>query len=337
MDKRLFRNIIKYNPASDKKSSISLLKKMLRIRIVESKIAELYPRQEMRCPTHLYIGQEAIASGVCENLRNTDYVFSSYRSHGAYIAKGGSINRLFAELYGKKTGCSRGKGGSMHLVSKDVNFMGTSAMVGGVIPIAAGTALASIMKNEKRISIVFFGDGACEEGVFHETLNFAALKKLPVIFICENNFYATYSHQLTRQAIDNIYQRARIYGMPGVRIDGNNVLEVFGTSGKFIDRARKGKGPALIECRTYRWLEHVGPYSDHGAGYSSRKELDKWMDRCPVSVFEQVLLKKRIITPRILDSIKISIETEVRKAVLFSIESPFPGRSEICRDVYHGS
>ena len=302
--------------------------------MVEEKIVELYPEQEMRCPTHLYIGQEAVSSGVCENLKKEDYVFSSYRSHGAYIARGGSFKKLFAELYGRQTGCSKGKGGSMHIISKEVNYMGSSAMVGGVVPIAAGAALASSMKKEKKVSIVFFGDGAMEEGVFYETLNFAALKNLPVIFICENNLYATQSHLLTRQAIDNIYERSRIYNIPGTRIDGNNVLEVYKISKKFIENARRDKGPALIECRTYRWLEHVGPFYDYDLGYRSKEELDFWMDRCPLTTYEQVLLKKGLITQKWLDRLRDDVRREIEKAVDFAKNSPFPSEKEVDKGVY---
>ena len=334
MDKLLFKNLVKGISRIDRRVCISLFRKMLKIRMTEDRIAELYPEQEMRCPTHLYTGQEAVSSGVCENLKREDYLFSSYRSHGAYLAKGGSIRKLMAELYGKKTGCSKGRGGSMHIVSKEVNFMGTSAMVGGVIPIAAGTALASSMRGEKSVSVVFFGDGACEEGVFHETLNFSALKRLPVIFICENNFYATHSHQAQRQALDNIYERSKIYGIPGVRIDGNNILEVFEVSKRFIGDARRGKGPALIECRTYRWLEHVGPCFDYELGYRSKAELDMWMDRCPVAVYEYALLQERIITRQSLDAIKKEIMQEIDRAVTFAKASPFPSDAEIYEDVY---
>lgn len=334
MDKLLYKNLIKDISKVKRSVCISLLRKMLRIRMAEEIIAELYPEQEMRCPTHLYIGQEAVSAGVCENLKTEDYLFSSYRSHGAYLAKGGSIRKLMAELYGKKTGCSKGKGGSMHIVSKEVNFMGTSAMVGGVIPIAAGTALASSMRREKRASVVFFGDGACEEGVFHETMNFSALKKLPIIFICENNFYATHSHQSQRQVLDNIYERSKIYGIPGIRINGNNILEVFKVSGKFIEDARRSKGPALIECRTYRWLEHVGPYFDYELGYRNKAELDIWMDRCPIVNYEHVLLQKKIITPRFLDDLRRNIKDEIDEAVTFAKESYFPSDTEIYEDVY---
>lgn len=334
MDRKLFKNIVRGLSRVDRKTCISLFRKMLRIRMTEAKIAELYPEQEMRCPTHLYIGEEAVSSGVCQSLRNRDYVFSSYRSHGGYIAKGGSIKKLFAELYGKKTGCSKGKGGSMHIASKETNFMGTSAIVGGVLPIAAGSALASSMKKEKRVSVVFFGEGACEEGVFHETLNFAALKKLPIIFICENNFYATNTHQLIRQALDNIYKRPGIYNIPACRIDGNNVLEVFRVSETAVDNARNGKGPALIECRTYRWLEHVGPYFDYGLGYRSKDELDRWMKRCPLMTYEGALLKERIIEKNVLERIKRQVREEIEDAVSFAKKSPCPEDKEIYNSVY---
>lgn len=318
----------------DKSTLVSLFKSVLKIRMVEEKIAQLYPKQEMRCPTHLCIGQEAVSAGVCQALKKTDYVFSSYRSHGAYIAKGGSIKKLFAELYGKATGCSKGKGGSMHIVAKDVNFMGTSALVSGVIPIAAGAALASLMKKDGKVSVVFFGDGATEEGVFHETLNFAAMKKLPVIFICENNFYATHSHQMTRQAFDNIYKRTSIYKIPGSRADGNNVVEVYKTASRAINDARKGKGASLIEYRTYRWLEHVGCYYDYDLGYRSKEELDRWMKRCPVKTFEDMLLKKKVIAQREIDNIKKDISEEIKSAVSFAKDSPFPGPEQALEGVY---
>jgi pyruvate dehydrogenase E1 component alpha subunit len=318
----------------DKLTLVSLFKSVLRIRMVEEKIVQLYPEQEMRCPTHLCIGQEAVSAGVCHALKKTDYVFSSYRSHGAYIAKGGSIKKLFAELYGKTTGCSKGKGGSMHIAAKDVNFMGTSALVSGVIPIAAGAALASLMKKDEKVSVVFFGDGATEEGVFHETLNFAAMKKLPIVFICENNFYATHSHQMTRQAFDNIYKRTSIYKIPGSRVDGNDVLKVYKTAAKAINDARKGKGASLIEYRTYRWLEHVGCYYDYELGYRSKEELDKWMKRCPIKSCEDMLLKRKIITQKEIDAIKKDISREIKEAVDFAKNSPFPEPEEALRDVY---
>jgi len=325
----------KKNIASiEKETSVSLLTKMLKIRMAEEKIAELYSEQEMRCPTHLYIGQEAVSAGVCHALEKKDYVFSSYRSHGAYIAKGGGLKELFAEIYGKETGCSRGKGGSMHIVSRDVNFMGTSALVGGVIPIAAGTAFGSLIKRDERVTVVFFGDGAVEEGVFHETLNFAALKGLPVVFVCENNLYATQSHLLTRQKSDNIYQRSAIYNIPGIRVNGNDVSEVFHAAETAVKNARVKRIPALIECMTYRWLEHVGPYPDNDLGYRKTEEVEKWIRKCPVKLFENKLLEKGVITYPDIESIKNTMRKDIEEAVSYAKNSSFPNEKEAYKDVY---
>jgi pyruvate dehydrogenase E1 component alpha subunit len=182
--------------------------------------------------------------------------------------------------------------------------------------------------------VVFFGDGGTEEGVFHETLNFSALKKLPVVFICENNFYATHSHQRVRQVRDNIYQRSKIYGIPGLRIDGNDVVEVYNRSKIAIENARKGKGPTLIECRTYRWLEHVGPCYDYDLGYRSKKELNRWMKRCPLKLFENKVLKKGLVNASTINNLKKQIREEVDEAAYFGKRSPFPGREQAYKDVY---
>ncbi|MDP2932326.1 MAG: thiamine pyrophosphate-dependent dehydrogenase E1 component subunit alpha, partial [Chloroflexota bacterium] len=230
-------------------SLLEMYEMMLRIRRVEDKIVEVYPEQEMRCPTHLSIGQEAAAVGVCAALRRDDCVFSTHRCHAHYLAKGGDIRRLFAELYGKKTGCTGGKGGSMHFADESVGMMGTSAIVGASIPLAVGAALAFSMKGNDRVAVAFFGDAGVEQGVFHESLNFAALRRLPVLFACENNQYATQTHIAKRQALDNIYQRGEIYGIPGERVDGNDVLAVYQAAQRAVERGRRGEGPTLLECR----------------------------------------------------------------------------------------
>ena len=307
---------------------------MLKIRKVEEKIAELYPEQEMRCPVHLYIGQEAIATGVCANLRRDDYVLGTYRGHGIYLAKGGDLKAMLAELYGKRTGCAKGKGGSMHLVAHEVNFLGTSALVAGCIPLAVGAALGSVMQRNNRVAVVFFGDAATEEGVFHESLNFASLKKLPVIFVCENNFYAVHSHLSARQASDNIYKRAEAHNMPGVRVDGNDVIAVFDATQEAIKRTRAGEGPTLIECRTYRWLEHVGPYFDYDLGYRSKEELDEWIERCPLKTYKEFLLNHHIMSELEMNRIAKQIDDEIEEAVQFAKSSPFPDASELTTDVY---
>jgi pyruvate dehydrogenase E1 component alpha subunit len=307
---------------------------MLRIRKVEEKIAKLYPEQEMRCPTHLSIGQEAVAVGVCAALRRDDYIFSAHRSHAHYLAKGGDVKLMMAELYGKKTGCTKGKGGSMHLVQPDVGMMGATPIVAATIPIAAGMALASVMLQSDKISVAFFGDAAVEEGTFHETMNFASLRGLPMLFICENNFYSTATPLWKRQPADNIYERPQGYRMPGVRVYGNDVLAVFDAAREAVARARRGDGPTFIECRTYRWLEHVGPNFDYKLGYRTREEVEEWMVKCPVRSYEQLLSERKILSDADIAQIAEEINREVDDSVKFAKDSPFPDEADAFSDVY---
>ena len=310
---------------------------MLKIRRFEEKLVSLYPEQEIKCPVHLYIGQEAIATGVCANLKKDDYVFSTHRCHGHYIAKGGDLNLMMAELYGRKTGCSAGKGGSMHLTDPDHGFLGATAIVGGNIPLAVGAALASVIQRKHRVSVAFFGDGAADEGAFHESLSFASLHKLPVVFVCENNFYATNSPQSARQPKDNIYLRGGIYGVPGVRLDGNDVTAVFRVAGQAVKRAREGKGPTLLECRTYRWKRHVGPEDDCGEdGCRPKEEFDRWLRKCPIKRYENFLLKRNIFTKFGLTRAAGQIDREIETAVSFGKESPFPAEDELYQDLHKG-
>jgi len=263
--------------------ALSLYRGMLRIRMVEEKIAQLYSEQEMRCPVHLCIGQEAIAVGVCANLLKEDYVMSNHRSHGHYLAKGGELKAMMAELYGKVTGCSQGKGGSMHLIDMSAGFLGATPIVGSTISIAVGVAMGSLMQGYKRVTVVFFGDAAVEEGVFHESLNFAVLKKLPVVFVCENNLYSVNSPLSVRQPANReIFQLARGHGIDSYQADGNNALEVYQLAQRTVQRARQNGGPAFIEFKTYRWREHCGPDYDHQLGYRPRSEFEKWKQRCPI-------------------------------------------------------
>lgn len=308
--------------------------RMLRTRKVEEKIVELYPQQEMRCPTHLSIGQEAAAAGVCTALRADDRVFSTHRCHAHYLAKGGDLKQMFAELYGRRTGCAKGKGGSMHLVQPELGLMGASAIVGGSLPIAVGAALAAKMQRKDRVSVAFFGDGCVEEGVFHESLNFASLHKLPVVFVCENNFYATHSHQSARQPADNIADRAQAYAMPGVRVDGTDAWAVYEAAEQAVERARSGKGPTLLEIRAYRWKEHVGPNFDYAMGYRTKEELDSWMARCPVRLFETRLSAEGIMTEAELVRVGSALDAEITEAVRFGKESPEPDLGEMMADVY---
>ncbi len=313
---------------------LSLYTIMLKIRMFEEKIVELYPAQEMKCPVHLCIGQEAIAAGVCLNLRREDYVFSNHRGHGHCLAKGMPMKPMMAELYGRITGCSRGKGGSMHLVDTTRSIHGTSAIVGGGIPMAVGTALASSLKKDNKVSVVFFGDGAYDEGVFYESFNFAALKKLPVVFVCENNFYATNSPQSSRHPTCAIAKSASAFGAPGACVDGNNAVEVYNSAREAINRAREGLGPTLIEARTYRWKGHVGPEVDYEKGARSKDELLDWMKRCPVKNFETALRKSGLVSESELDAIPEAILNEIERAVSYALDSPYPAPETLYEDLY---
>lgn len=313
---------------------IALYTALTRIRRVEERLADLYGEQEMRCPAHFHIGQEAIATGLCAALRTDDYLFCSHRSHAPYLAKGGDIGELVAEMYGKATGCCGGKAGSQHLMAPEVGLVGTSAIVGGTLPMAVGAALAFAMRGEERVAAALFGDGGVEEGIFQESLNFAALKTLPVVLVCENNLYATQSHLSARQAKDNIYERGSIYGIPGSRIDGNNVMDVYVACRDAAERARGGGGPSLIECRTYRWLEHVGPCDDADLGYRTREEIDAWKKRCPVDIFGKALRDEGILTAVEAQEIAKKIEREIDGAGEFARNSPYPDASELMTDVF---
>jgi len=308
---------------------------MLRIRKFEERVAELvYPLKEIVCPCHLYIGQEAVATGVCSALKKEDWVFSTHRSHGHYIAKGGDIKALMAELYGKEAGCSKGRGGSMHLASPEWGLPGSSAIVAGTIPLAVGAALSFSMQKKDSVSVAFFGDGAAGEGVFYESLNFASLKKLPVIFVCENNLYSTHLPISACLAEVHICEKAAAFNMPGIRVDGNNVVEVLQSAKKAIDRARLGKGPALIECMTYRWRGHVGPNDDIDKGLRSREELDCWMNRCPIKTLEESLLTRGIMSESEKSKIIKRIDKEIEDSVTFAKQSPYPDKRDYLNYVF---
>jgi TPP-dependent pyruvate/acetoin dehydrogenase alpha subunit len=250
-----------------------LYKGMLRIRLLEERIVELYPEQQMRCPVHICIGQEAVATAVCAHLKPTDYVVSSHRSHGHYVAKGGDLKAMMAEIYGKATGCCEGKGGSMHLLDLSVGYLGSTPIVGSTIPIGVGAAFGARMKGEERVTVVFFGEGATEEGVFHEAANFASLKKLPVVFVCENNLYSVYSPMSVRQPDGReVFNLAKGHGIESRQGDGNDVAEVYELAGEAVEKARRGGGPSFLEFKTYRWREHCGPNFDNDIGYRTEAE-----------------------------------------------------------------
>lgn len=311
-----------------------LYETMLTIRRFEERVVALYPEQEMKCPVHLCIGQEAIAAGVCIHLGKEDYVFSTHRSHGHCIAKGMDLKLMAAELYGKSTGCSRGRGGSMHLADPENGIPGTSAIVGGCIPLAVGAGLSSVMQGDRRVSVAFFGDGAADEGTFHESLNFASLKKLPVVFVCENNDYATNSPRSARQPDVPIAERARGYGIPGRRVDGNDVLLVYAEAQDAIMRARSGGGPTLLEFETYRWKAHVGPNSDIESGCRPEEAHERWLKKCPLDMFQGYLQNSSVVTAAEMGLISALIEKEIDEAIEFGKKSPYPDPSELTRYVY---
>lgn len=312
-----------------------LLRSMLLIRLFEEKIVDVYPDQDMKTPVHLYIGEEAIAAGVCIHLKDEDYIFSTHRSHGHCLAKGASPESLYSEFYGRVSGCCRGKGGSMHPAFPEIGILGTSAIVGGGIPLAVGTALASSIQNNGRISVSFFGDGASEEGSFHESLNFAALKKLPVIFICENNFYATSSPLVARQANPDIYMHANGYNIPSVQINGNDVEAVWSASRDAVERARRGDGPSLIECRTYRWRAHVGPEYDWEKGCRPEKELIEWMAHCPIESYKEKLLQAGIIDEKWYNECHVETISIIENAQRSAKAASFPDSEELYKHLYN--
>ncbi|HEX2240672.1 MAG TPA: thiamine pyrophosphate-dependent dehydrogenase E1 component subunit alpha [Actinomycetota bacterium] len=302
---------------------LGLYRVMQLIRRAEEVIADLLEAGEIKCPTHLYIGQEAVAAGVCAALRADDIVFGTHRSHGHYLAKGGDLDGMMAELLGKETGCARGRGGSMHLVAPEVGILGTSPIVAGSLPLAVGTAWASLLRGDGKVSAVFFGDGAVEEGVYHECLNFASLKKLPVVFVCENNFYSSHLILSERQPVDNIHETAGVHDLPGFRIDGNDVVQVFDTAKEAVDRARAGLGPTLIEARTYRWRGHVGPNWDLDKDIRTEQEVRSWMEKDPIKRARESLLGSGV-SETDLRQIDYEIEDEITRSVEFARSSPYP-------------
>lgn len=304
--------------------SESLFHSMLRIRRVEEALAVRYAEQEMRCPMHLCIGQEAIAAGVCAALERSDLVFSNHRAHGHYLAKGGSLNQMVAELYGFATGCCGGRGGSMHLIDLSVGFMGATPIVGGTVPLAVGAAWAATLKESRQIVVAFFGDGCSEEGVLHESMNFAALHKLPVIFVCENNDFSVYTRRSQRQPNRPVHGIAVAHNMQVAFGNGNDVGEVFGLATEAVDRARLGDGPQFLEFSTYRWREHCGPSFDDELDYRSKNEIEQGLSECPLDFYKSRLALTPSQTESLIDSLEKDIEEEIDTAFRFAQESAPP-------------
>jgi len=303
---------------------------LYRIRRAEEEIARIYPSDKIKSPVHLAIGQESVAVGVCEALCPEDVVFGSYRSHAYYLAKGGDLNAMMAELYGKQTGCAKGKGGSMHIVDVAHGVMGASAVVGTPLPNAVGYAYALKVQRRPGLVVCFFGDGATEEGVYHESLNFAALKAVPIIFICENNGYAIHTHVAQRQkAFDQLAERARSYGLPAERFEDDDVFKIYERVHAAAEALRAGQpGPFYFECQTYRWKEHVGPNEDYQLGYRPRDEAEPWMTN------DQVQRVGALLEPAERRRIEAEVEAEIQAAIDFAESSPFPPAAELYTNVF---
>ncbi len=315
-------------------SSLALLRSMLRIRRIEEAIAKRYVEQEMRCPMHLCIGQEAIAVGVCSALSVADNVFGNHRAHGHFLAKGSNLNAMIAELYGRSSGCCGGRGGSMHLIDLEAGFLGSTPIVGGTVPLAVGSAWASSLKHNGQVTVVFFGDGCFEEGVVHESMNFASLHKLPVIFVCENNEFSVYTRLNERQPDRPIYRLAEAHGLTAYTGDGNDVEEVLRISRTAVDLARRGLGPQFIELHTYRWREHCGPDFDDHLNYRSEQEVEEGMKNCPIARYIKILEQGNSKVHLEIKQLEDEIKKEISAAFEFAFASKRPTDDDAQAKVY---
>lgn len=316
---------------------INLYRQMLRIRLCEESFVEPILNDEIRCPVHLYSGQEAIGVGICCALSKKDTIFGNHRSHGHFLAKGGSMNELVAEVYCKETGCSRGRGGSMHLIDPENGMLGSAPIVAGTISLGLGGALAASIRNDEGVSVCFFGDGSTGEGVLFESLNFAAIRKLPIIFACENNFYSTHMPIEDCRVNRSIYKIAEPLGVETYAVDGNDVLKVYQAGKKAVIKCREGEGPVFIECNTYRLRGHVGPDDNiQGTHQDIRpsEEIAKWRQNDPIKKYEAYLLAGKHISTQALEEIQKEVDQEVSAAHVFAKSSGHPKRGEVKKYVY---
>lgn len=308
-----------------------MYKTLVRIRKFESKAVDLFAEGQIPGFLHSYLGEEAIATGVCANLRKTDFITSTHRGHGHIIAKGGDTKYMMAELYGRTTGYCKGKGGSMHIADRDLGILGANGIVGAGQDIAVGAGLAIRYRGTDQVAACFFGDGSTNQGTFHEALNLASVWKLPVIFVCENNHFGISMSQSKHQAIQDIADRAASYGLPGIAVDGNDVMAVYEVAKEAVDRARKGQGPTLIECKTWRWRGHFE--GDPGT-YKDPKEQEAWMDKEPVGRYRTFLEENGVMTSDETSAIDTMIDDEIDAAIAFASESPLPKPEDVVKDVY---
>lgn len=316
----------------NKEKLLKMYQDMLKIRYFENKITDLYSKGLMPGLAHLYIGEEAIAVGVCANLTEHDFAISTHRGHGHLIAQGADLKRMMAEVLGKKTGYCKGKGGSMHIMDVSKGILGADGIVGAGIPIATGSAYSAKVRGTDQITVAFFGDAASNQGTFHESINMAAAWKLPVIYVCENNLYGISVDIRKITNTKDIATRALAYDIPGVVVDGNDVLGVYRVTKEATDRARRGEGPSLIECKTYRFKgHHVG---DPGRVYRLEKEIEEWKERCPIKTFRERLIKEKIPSEEELSLIEKDTKKMIKKAADFAIQSPYPDEKEAYEDLF---
>jgi len=314
------------NYGLDREKVLKMYQDMLKIRYFENKITDLYSRGLMPGLAHLYIGEEAVAVGVCSNLTERDFAVSTHRGHGHLIAQGADLKKMMAEVLGKETGYCKGKGGSMHIMDVSKGILGADGIVGAGIPIATGSAYSAKIRETDQVTISFFGDAASNQGTFHESINMAAAWKLPVVYVCENNLYGISVNIRKITNTEDIATRALAYDIPGVVVDGNDILEVYRVTKEAVERAREGKGPSLIECKTYRWKgHHVG---DPGKVYRLEKETEEWKERCPIKTFRGRLIKEKILTEEELNLIEKDTKKMIKEAADFAIQSPYPDEKE---------
>ena len=309
-------------------------KEILYIRLVEEAIADRYKENEMRCPVHLSIGQEATAVGVSQALKVTDKVFSTHRCHAHYLAKGGDLKRMLAEIYGKETGCCGGRGGSMHLTDPDKGMVVSIPIVASNIPLAVGSALSSRIDGENTVSVAFVGDGSLEEGVFHESANFAQINKLPVLFVCENNMYSVYTHLDARQPQRALTDLGIAHKMFTLSADGNDVKAVFAAATEAVAYARSGKGPVFLVFETYRWREHCGPNYDNHIGYRTEEEFMEWKKKDPLELITRELLGSNLISAQQITDLEKELSTIIEEGFEFAKSSPLPDPSQVSKFIY---
>ncbi len=314
-----------------KEKLIEMYTIMVRIRIFEERVAKEFAAGRIPGFVHLYVGEEATATGACANLRRDDYITSTHRGHGHLIAKGGKTDRMMAELFGKKTGYCKGKGGSMHIADMDIGSLGANGIVGAGIPIAGGAALSAKIRGTDQVAICFFGDGATNTTRFHEGINMASTWKLPVVYVVENNLWGGGTRTRSVTNITNITDRAAGYGIPGVAVDGNDVLAVYEAVGKAVARARRGEGPTLVECRTYRQRGHS---EGDRQTYKPKEEVEEWMKKDPILRFREKLIKMGVLPEKEADEINQEILEEMDEAVKFAERSPLPAPEETLEDVF---